>query len=80
MGDWINLGMPQYVYMDFNPDAFCKKQDTWCGRSMDITKLKLVKIKTVDQADASTNGTVTSGDVNHRTKVLKELFYHWAGK
>ena len=38
-------------------------------------KLKLVKGKTKYEAAAAENGTAPVGDMNHGTKVLKELVY-----
>ena len=53
--------MPQYVQMYHKPDACFEIQDTFCGRIIVMLKLKLVKGKTADEADATSNGTATSG-------------------
>ena len=47
-GEWINLGLPQYVHIDHKTDYGCNIQDTCCRRSIVMLKLKLVKGKTED--------------------------------
>ena len=47
-----------------------KIQDTLCGRSMVLMKLKLVRVNTKDEADATANVTAPTGYFNHGTKVL----------
>ena len=43
-------------------------------------KLKLVKGNTVDEAAADENGTEPSVDINHGTKLLKQLVEPWGVK
>ena len=43
-------------------------------------KLKLVKGKTTYEAAAAVNGTAPDGDVNHGTKVIKEVSRSLYGK
>ena len=38
-----------------------------------MMKFNLVIVNTVDQAAVAANGTASDGDVNHGTKLLKEL-------
>ena len=45
-----------------------------------MVKLKLVEGNDTDEAATTENGTAPAGDVNHGTKVLKELLEPWAGK
>ena len=40
-----------------------------------MTKLNLVKGKTVDETDTTSNGISFAGDMNYGTKVIKELVY-----
>ena len=42
-GHWINIGLPNYVAMERNPDNGCEIQDTCDGRSKIMICLKLVK-------------------------------------
>ena len=47
---------------------------------MVIMNLKLVKVKTVDDAGVAANGTAHGGDVDHGTKVIKQLVNTWSVK
>ena len=67
-GGWIKLGLPHFVQMYQKIDAVCKIQDSSCGKSMVMPKLKLVKGNTTDEAAAAANGTVPAGYINHGTK------------
>ena len=71
-GYWINLGLTQYVKMDHKSDAGFNMQYNFCGRSMVILKLKLVKGNNADDAAAAANVIVPIGYVNHGKKVFKE--------
>ena len=42
-GHWINIGIPNYVEMERNPDNGCEIQDACGGRSKVMIRLKLVK-------------------------------------
>ena len=42
-GHWINVGLPQYVSMDRKPDDGCEIQNSACGQSGIMLRLKLVK-------------------------------------
>ena len=79
-GDWINLGMPHYVKMDLNPYIGFKIKDTLSGNSMVMMELNLVNGRSVDEASDTYNGTALDGDMNHETKLIKELVDPWALK
>ena len=72
--------MSHYVQMDFKPYSGCKIQDTSSGRIMAMMKFKLVKGNTADEAYVAENKIVHAGDMNHGTKLIKELVDIWAGK
>ena len=60
-GDWINLGLPNYMHMDKNPDAGWKINYTWCGISMVMLKLELENGKTTDRETTAANGNSPVG-------------------
>ena len=72
--------MPHYVKMDLNPDIGFKIKDTLSGNSMVMMELNLVNGRSVDEASDTYNGTALDGDMNHETKLIKELVYPWALK
>ena len=54
-GNWINMGLPQYVAIDHKPENSCEIQNVACARSGVIIWLKLVKGKVEDElAQAAT--------------------------
>ena len=79
-GDWTNLSLTHYVQMGLKPDSGCKIHDTCCGSRMVLVNLKCVNSNTKDEASSSENGIAPAGDVNHGTKILKNLVYTWVGK
>ena len=42
-GDWINFGLPHYVAIDRKPENGCEIQDSCCGVSGIMMRLKVVK-------------------------------------
>ena len=70
-GDWIKLGLPHYGQMYWKPYAGCGIQDTCCGRSMVMLKLKLVKGRTEDEASADSNVSAPAENDNYGTTVIK---------
>lgn len=50
-GSWINTGLPMYVAMDRKPEAGCEIQDSCCGKSQIIMRLKLVKSAAEEEAE-----------------------------
>ena len=49
-GSWINKGLPHYVAMDRKPEDGCEIQDSCCGKSNIMMRLKLVKSATEEEA------------------------------
>jgi Transposase IS4 len=71
---WINVGLPQYIAIDRNPENGCEIQNAACGRSGVMMRLKLVK--TPESGDAS-HGQDLDG-IAHSTAVFTELVGPWA--
>ena len=67
----INLVLPYYVKMDQKLDSGWKVQDTCCGSSMVMLKLKLMKVKTSDEVYVAENLNSHDGGDNHGTTVIK---------
>ena len=42
-GHWINIGLPMYIAIDRKPENGCEIQNSCCGRSGIMMRLKLVK-------------------------------------
>jgi len=49
-GSWINKGLPMYVAIDRKPEDGCEIQDSCCGKSNIMMRLKLVKTATEEEA------------------------------
>ena len=73
-GDWINMGLPMYVAIDRKPDNGCEIQNSACGVSGIMLRLKLVKTAEEEGAHLEEAGE----GLNHGTKVLKYLVTPWA--
>jgi hypothetical protein len=73
-GYWINHGLPQYIAIDRKPKFGCEIQNSCCGRSGIMMRLKLVK--TMEEQNAH----IEPGDdgLLHGTAVLKYLVLPWA--
>jgi Transposase IS4 len=67
-GSWIDVGLPHYVAIDRKPENGCELQNSSCGQSGVMLRLKLVV--TAEDEDA---------DMQHGTRVLAELVSPWAG-
>ena len=66
-GDWINIGLPQYVHKYHKTyNAY-----TCCVRNMVMMKLRLLNVKNADDSDATSNANVPDESANHRTNLLK---------
>ena len=75
-GGWINAGLPHYVAIDRKPENGCEIQDSCCGVSGIMMRLKIVK----DEEDYSSTDTEEEGAIMlHGVKVLKELIGPWTG-
>ena len=49
-GSWINKGLPMYVAMDRKPEDGAEIQDSCCGKSNVMMRLKIVKSSTEEDA------------------------------
>ena len=50
-GSWINKVLPHYVAMDRKPENGAKIQDSCCGKSNIMMRMKLVKTPTEEEAN-----------------------------
>jgi hypothetical protein len=62
-----------YVAIDQKPENGCEIQNAACGRSGVMLQIRLVK--SLDEFD---NEIIPESELNHGTKILKELVEHWA--
>jgi hypothetical protein len=77
-GHWINHGLPQYVAIDRKPENGCEIQNSACGRSGVMLRLKLVKgIDLVGEEDNDEPNNESS--LLHGTQVLKTVVSPWFG-
>jgi hypothetical protein len=72
-GDWINHGLPNYVAIDRKPENGCEIQNSACGRSGVLLRLKLVKTAEEEQQHT----TEDDNGLLHGTVVLKQLLEPW---
>jgi hypothetical protein len=74
-GYWIQLGLPQYIAIDRKPENGCEIQNSGCGQSGIMLRLKLVK--TMEEEHAN----ILPGDngMLHGTAVIKFLVFPWRG-
>jgi hypothetical protein len=70
-GHWINHGLSMYVAMERKPDNGCEIQNSACGRSGIMMRLKLVKTADENRAAAEEQGETER--VPHSAAILKEL-------
>jgi hypothetical protein len=70
-GSWIDVGLPHYIAIDLKPEYGCKIQNSACGRSGVLLRLKLV-VSTEDEP-------ARDPDVLHGMCVLSSLVSPWAG-
>ena len=73
-GDWTNFGLPYYVSIDREPENGCEIQDSCCGVSGIMMRLKVVK-QEEDFSDIESDED--SSSIGHGVKVLKELISPW---
>lgn len=73
-GDWINHGLPMYVAIDRKPENGCEIQNSACGRSGVMLRLRLVRTAEEDHAHLNE----TDSGLLHGTQVLKDLVSPWA--
>jgi hypothetical protein len=78
-GSWINHGLPQYVAINRKPENGCEIQNSACGRSGVMLRLKLVKGADLVGIDDDGNNEGDGNYLLHGTVVLKELVSPWFG-
>jgi len=74
-GHWISIGLPMYVAIDRKPENRCEIQNSACGRSGIMLRLKIVTTAT----DHKANLSAAEQGLLHGTAVLKRLVAPWAG-
>ena len=73
-GKWINIGLPMYVAIDRKPENGCEIQNSACGRSGIMMRLRIVK-----HIESEDLHTVEGPDnLPHGTSILKYLVLPWA--
>ena len=73
-GDWTNYRLPHYVAIDRKSESGCEIQDSCCGVSGIMMRLKVVK-QEEDYSDRESNED--SSTLGYGIKVLKELISPW---
>ena len=73
-GFWTNTGVPVHVAMERKPDSGCEIQNSACGRSGTMMRLKLVK--TAEEQHAGTKDD--DMEPPHRTAIVKHPVEPWA--
>lgn len=73
-GDWINHGLPMYVAIDRKPENGCEIQNSACGRSGVMLRLKLVKTAV---EEATTRTEEHDDNLLHGTEILMMLIEPW---
>jgi hypothetical protein len=71
-GDWMNLGIPQYIAIDRKPENGGEIQDASCGKSGIMLRLKVVK-----GAEADCENHDSEEETLHGAKVLYDLVSPW---
>lgn len=72
-GNWIEIGLPQYVAIDRKPESGCEIQDASCGRSGIMMRLELVTTAE-DEAEKD-----YEDEDAHGTAVIRRLVGPWSG-
>ena len=67
---WINAGLPHYVAIDRKLENSCESQDSCCGVSVIMMRLKIVKEET---GYSNTDMDKEISVMMHDVKVLKEF-------
>jgi hypothetical protein len=74
-GNWVNLGIPQYIAIDRKPENGGEIQDASCGKCGIMLRLKVVKGA---EEDRTSHGTSTdAGTSLHGAQVLYSLVSPW---
>ena len=77
-GHWINRGLPMYVAMERKPDNGCEIQNSACGTSGIMMRLKLVKTADENRNATEVNHDPQGQELPHAAAILKELILPWA--
>ena len=72
-GNWIDAGLPMYVAIDRKPENGCEIQNSACGVSGVMLRLKLVK----SAEEESTHANENTHGIPHGAQVLAELVRPW---
>jgi len=72
---WISIGLPMYVAIDRKPENGCEIENTACGRSGIMLRLKMV----TTAADHKANLSDADRGVLYGTETLQRLVAPWAG-
>jgi hypothetical protein len=70
---WINHGLSQYIAINPKPEFGCKVQNSACGQSGIMMRLKMVKTMEAQQAKLR----MGDGGLLHGAAVLKSLVLPW---
>jgi hypothetical protein len=73
-GFWINIGLPQYIAIDRKPENGCEIQNSACGDSGVMLRLKLVKTQEAEDCNIMED----EDGIPHGAKVLRELVRPWS--
>jgi Transposase IS4 len=74
-GEWINIGLPTYVAIDRKPENGCEIQNSACGRSGVMLRLKLVK--SIEAETNAQHAHENNLESLHGTNVLMDLTRPW---
>jgi hypothetical protein len=74
-GNWINLGLPQYVAIDRKPENGCEIQNSCCAQSGIMLRLRLVKTPNAEDPNAVDED---NEGMLHGTAIMKYLVEPWA--
>ena len=70
-GTWINIGLPVFVDMDRKPVKGCEIQNSACGKSGVMLRLRLVK------SQEDNENLQQDDELNHGTNILLDLLRPW---
>ena len=73
-GHWINMGLLMYIAIDQKPESDCETQNSACGRSGVMLRLRLVK--TTEKRE-SKHANADDDGLLHGTQIIKTLVATW---
>jgi Transposase IS4 len=71
-GNWINHGLPMFISMERKPEDGCEIQNSSCGRTGIMLRLKLVKTSAQRDEDHE-----DQAHLNHGTQIILNLTQPW---